>query len=98
MQERGLEAKTIETFALGFALDSWDACRTHFGGQGYDDDDLLQAGLLSENPEKGTRYDRFRNRLMFPIRDASGQVVGFGARTLEKDGIPKYLNSPQTDR
>ncbi len=97
VQERGLEAKTIETFALGFALDSWDACRTHFGGQGYDDDDLLQAGLLSENPEKGTRYDRFRNRLMFPIRDASGQVVGFGARTLEKDGIPKYLNSPQTD-
>ncbi|MFW6069084.1 MAG: DNA primase [Chloroflexota bacterium] len=97
VQERSLEAKTIEAFALGFALDSWDACRTHFGGQGYDDDDLLQAGLLSENPEKDTRYDRFRNRLMFPIRDASGQVVGFGARTLEKDGIPKYLNSPQTD-
>lgn len=97
VQERGLEAKTIEAFSLGFALDSWDACRTHFGGQGYDDDDLLRAGLLTENPEKGTRYDRFRNRLIFPIRDAGGQVVGFGARTLEADGIPKYLNSPQTD-
>lgn len=97
VQERGLEEKTVEAFALGFALDSWDACRTHFSGQGYDDDDLLQAGLLTENPEKGTRYDRFRNRLMFPIRDAGGQVVGFGARTLEADGIPKYLNSPQTD-
>lgn len=96
VQERGLEARTSEAFAIGFALDSWDACRTHFNSQGYHDDDLLQAGLLTENPEKGTRYDRFRNRLMIPIRDASGQVVGFGARTLEKDGIPKYLNSPQT--
>ncbi|HZD11599.1 MAG TPA: DNA primase [Candidatus Binatia bacterium] len=96
LQERGLEAPTLEAFAIGFALDSWDACRTHFNGQGYEDEDLLQAGMLSENPEKGTRYDRFRNRLMIPIRDVSGRIVGFGARTLEKDGIPKYLNSPQT--
>ncbi|MCP4427611.1 MAG: toprim domain-containing protein, partial [Chloroflexi bacterium] len=50
----------------------------------------------TENPDKGTRYDRFRNRLMIPIRDVNGRIVGFGARTLEKDGIPKYLNSPQT--
>ena len=55
-----------------------------------------QLVCLSDNPEKGTRYDRFRNRLMIPIRDVDGRVVGFGARTLEKDGIPKYLNSPQT--
>ncbi|HSM58770.1 MAG TPA: DNA primase [Candidatus Sulfomarinibacteraceae bacterium] len=94
--QRALEDETLDTFRIGYALDSWDACRTHFNGQGYDDDDLVQAGLLSENLEKGTRYDRFRNRLMFPIRDAQGRVVGFGARTLEKDGIPKYLNSPQT--
>jgi DNA primase len=52
--------------------------------------------LLTENLDKGTRYDRFRNRLMIPIRDGNGRVVGFGARTLEKDGIPKYLNSPQS--
>ena len=96
VHERGLEAETLEIFGVGFALASWDACRTHFNGQGYDDDVLLQVGLLTENPEKGTRYDRFRNRLMIPIRDVSGRVVGFGARTLEKDGIPKYLNSPQT--
>lgn len=94
--QRGLTAETLATFQLGFALDSWDACRSHFTAQGYSDEDLLQAGLLTDNPEKGTRYDRFRNRLMFAIRNVEGQVVGFGARTLEKDGIPKYLNSPQT--
>ncbi len=94
---RGLSEESIEQFALGFALDSWDACRSHFNMQGYSDQELLAAGLLTENPDKGTKYDRFRNRLMIPIRDVDGRIVGFGARTLEKDGIPKYLNSPQTD-
>jgi DNA primase len=93
---RGLTAETIADFRLGFALDGWDNCRTHFTAQGYNDDELLRAGLLTENPEKGSRYDRFRNRLMIPIRDLNGRVAGFGARTLERDGIPKYLNSPQT--
>ncbi len=96
VQKRGLTEQTVETFQIGFALNSWDACRAHFNGQGYTDEDLLAAGLLTENPEKGTRYDRFRNRLLIPIRDVDGRTVGFGARTLEKDGIPKYLNSPQT--
>jgi DNA primase len=95
--ERGLAQETVETFRIGYALDSWDACRSHFSTQGYDDSDLLGAGLLTENEEKGARYDRFRNRLMIPICDASGRVVGFGARTLDPDGLPKYLNSPQTD-
>ncbi len=94
--DRGINEETISTFRIGFALNSWEACRTHFNDQGYGDDELLQVGLLTENPERGTRYDRFRNRLMIPIRDIDGRVVGFGARTLEKDGIPKYLNSPQT--
>jgi DNA primase len=93
---RGLSEETAAAFAIGFALDSWDACRTHFTAQGYSDQELLEAGLLTENPDKGTRYDRFRNRLMIPIRDSDGRIVGFGARTLEKEGIPKYLNSPQT--
>lgn len=97
IEERGLEEGAVEAFRLGYSLDSWDACRTHFNDQGYSDDDLVAAGLLTENPERNTRYDRFRNRLMFPIRDASGTVVGFGARTLDPDGVPKYLNSPQTD-
>jgi DNA primase len=94
---RSLNEETIAHFAIGFALDSWDACRSHFNMQGYTDQELLAAGLLTENVDKGSRYDRFRNRLMIPIRDLDGRIVGFGARTLEKDGIPKYLNSPQTD-
>ncbi len=96
VSERRLNEETIGAFRLGFALNSWEACRTHFNDQGYGDDELLKVGLLTENPERGTRYDRFRNRLMIPIRDVDNRVVGFGARTLEKDGIPKYLNSPQT--
>jgi DNA primase len=94
--KRGLTEETLATFRIGFALDSWEACRNHFSAQGYDDDDLLDAGLLTAHEEKGTRYDRFRNRLMIPITDVSGRIVGFGARTLDPDGIPKYLNSPQT--
>ncbi len=97
VRSRGLYKRTVEQFKLGFSLDSFDACRAHFEGQGYSNYDLLDAGLLTENEEKQRTYDRFRNRLMFPIWDAKGKVVGFGARTLEKDGVPKYLNSPQTD-
>lgn len=93
---RHLSEETVTHFRLGFALDAWDQCRTHFTAQGYSDDELLSAGLLTENPDKGTRYDRFRNRLMIPIRDSNGRTVGFGARSLDPDGIPKYLNSPQS--
>ncbi len=93
---RGFNEETVSQYRLGFALDSWDASRNHFNMQGYGDDDLINTGLLTVNEEKGTRYDRFRNRLMIPIRDANGRMVGFGARTLDPEGIPKYLNSPQT--
>ncbi|MCA9988407.1 MAG: DNA primase [Anaerolineales bacterium] len=94
---RDLNEATLSFFKLGYALNSWDACRDHFLAQGYTQEELLQVGLLSRNDERGTVYDRFRDRLIFPIRDLDGKVVGFGARTLAKDGIPKYLNSPQTD-
>lgn len=96
VQGRALTEATISAFKLGYALDSWDACRTHFNAQGYTDQELIEVGLLTENEEKGSRYDRFRSRLMIPIRDGDGRTVGFGARTLDKDGLPKYLNSPQT--
>jgi DNA primase len=96
VSERGLSHDTLATFNIGFALDSWDACRKHFSMQGYSDEELTNTGLLTVNKEKGTSYDRFRNRLMIPIHDASGRMVGFGARTLDPDGLPKYLNSPQT--
>jgi DNA primase len=94
--ERALNDDTVAAFRLGFALDSWDAARTHFTAQGYGEDELMAAGLLTEHEERHTRYDRFRGRLMIPIRDLDGRVVGFGARTLDPDGVPKYLNSPQT--
>lgn len=94
--ERALTDETVAAFRLGFALDSWDALKTHFTAQGYSEEELLAAGLLTEHEERRTRYDRFRARLVIPIRDPEGAVVGFGARTLDPDGIPKYLNSPQT--
>jgi DNA primase len=94
--ERALAEETVEAFRLGFALDAWDAAKTHFTAQGYSEAELLAAGLLTEHEERHTRYDRFRGRLMIPIRDLDGRVVGFGARTLDPDGVPKYLNSPQT--
>jgi DNA primase catalytic core len=93
---RALTDDTVAAFRLGFALDSWDAQKTHFTAQGYSEEELMAVGLLTEHEERHTRYDRFRGRLMIPIRDLDGRVVGFGARTLDPDGVPKYLNSPQT--
>ena len=93
---RALADETVAAYRLGFALDSWDAAKTHFTGQGYSEEELMGVGLLTEHEERHTRYDRFRGRLMIPIRDLDGRVVGFGARTLDPDGVPKYLNSPQT--
>jgi DNA primase len=69
---------------------------THFTGRGYTVDEIKEAGLLSENPEKERVYDRFRNRIMIPIRDAQGRMAGFGARILDPNDVPKFLNSPQT--
>lgn len=96
VEKRGLTEETVATFGLGFALDSWSSCRDHFMDQGYTVQELLHVGLLTEHPEKHSTYDRFRGRLMVPIRDPDGRTVGFGARTLDPAGLPKYLNSPQT--
>ncbi len=92
---RGLSDATIEAFGLGYAPDSYDALSTHLQSIGYSPDELTDAGLMSEN-EGGKRYDRFRHRLIFPIRDSSGRMAGFGARALRDQDNPKYLNSPQT--
>ncbi len=92
---RGLSPETVERFQLGYSLPRWEGLRDHLVGQGFTVDELEEAGLLIRR-EDGTTYDRFRGRLMIPIRDARGRVVGFGARTLEPDGVPKYINSPRT--
>jgi DNA primase, catalytic core len=91
--ERGLDSDAIRDFQIGFAPDSWDAVASHLRGKGYTDAELVEAGLLVQG-ERGP-YDRFRARLMFPIRDSRGKVVGFGGRAFG-DAQPKYLNSPQS--
>jgi DNA primase len=100
VQGRGIDAKTTANFALGYGPDSWDALLNRFGGQEDDRRRLFQVGLIIERDTRGGEraagfYDRFRDRLMFPIRDSRGRVIGFGGRVLDK-GEPKYLNSPET--
>ncbi len=92
---RKLTDETIEIFGLGYAPRSWDATRNYFTGKGFSEEDLLACGLVSARDTGGV-YDRFRHRLVIPIRDARGRMTGFGARTLDPEDVPKYLNSPQT--
>ena len=96
LHNRQLTDETIESFGLGYAPNSWDAATNHFKTKGYTEKDLREVGLVSDRDSGGV-YDRFRHRMMIPIRDRGGRMTGFGARTLDPDGVPKYLNSPQTD-
>lgn len=93
VQKRGIDRATAEAFLLGFSPASWEATLDHLRGRGYTDAEILAAGLVVEG-ERGL-HDRFRNRLMFPIRDLRGRFVGLGARALD-DSLPKYLNTSQT--
>ncbi|NMB69147.1 MAG: DNA primase [Chloroflexi bacterium] len=96
LSKRGLTQETIEAFGLGYAPDGWEIAQQYFLGKGYSGAELLQAGLATERQEREGSYDRFRNRIMFPIRDAMGHMAGFGARILDPNDVPKFLNSPQT--
>ena len=91
---RGIDGKTAKHYALGFAKDSWDDVLNSFGKTDKDRKQLLACGLLIKKDDGGY-YDRFRNRVMFPIRNNRGEVVGFGGRVIT-DEEPKYLNSPET--
>lgn len=95
VEARGLTDETVVRFELGYSPPGWERTYTHFTDQGSRVEDLLEAGLVIER-EGGGAYDRFRDRLMIPIRDGRGRVIGFGARTLDPDDVPKYLNSPRT--
>ena len=111
IQSRGISAESVMSFSLGYAPDSWDGLSKYLLGQGYTEYELEQAGLVRAREmgkalvasgmsavgrEQGSGvYDYFRNRIIFPIRDVRGRVIGFGGRALG-DNHPKYLNSPQT--
>ena len=94
LKNRGIEGTSAGRFALGFAPDSWNALLERLGSDEKAVERLIRAGLVARN-EQGRTYDRFRNRIMFPIRDGRGRVIGFGGRLIES-GEPKYLNSPDT--
>ena len=103
LKERGLNLSTIQTFELGYSLDSWDDLMKAGETAGYDKKYLEKTGLTviktdDQGKDTGRRYDRFRGRVMFPIHNISGRVVGFGARTLKRDDkMAKYLNSPESE-
>lgn len=95
LTQRGLSEEVIKHFSIGFAPAGWDNALKRFGRNPDDRQSLIDAGMLVTN-DQGRSYDRFRERVMFPIHDKRGRVIGFGGRVLG-DGMPKYLNSPETD-
>ncbi|MEE4088095.1 DNA primase [Pseudomonas viridiflava] len=95
LKGRGLSGEIARDFGLGFAPPGWDNLYKHLSSDTLQQKVMIDAGLLIENAETGKRYDRFRDRVMFPIRDSRGRVIAFGGRVLGDDK-PKYLNSPET--
>ncbi len=95
LRKRGLDDKTIKKFGLGYSQKSWNELMNYLLSKGYDKQDLVQCGLVNHKAEGNKYYDRFRNRVMFPIFDYRGNVIGFGGRVLD-DSLPKYLNSPDS--
>ncbi len=93
MKNRGIEDSILKKFGIGFADGEWDSLYKYFKEKGIDEEILLELGLISKG-QKGKYYDKFRNRVIFPIISTSGKVIGFGGRIIDK-GEPKYLNSPE---
>ncbi|GIC78250.1 DNA primase [Moritella sp. F3] len=95
LKQRGLSADVIAKYGIGYAAPGWDNVLKRFGRDKHTEEQLLTTGVLIENEGQSRRYDRFRERVMFPIRDKRGRVIGYGGRVLG-DEKPKYLNSPET--
>ena len=95
LSERGLDTNLIKEYQLGYANSKWNELHNFLINKGYDDDTLLELGLIKKN-EEGNIYDAFRNRIIYPIFSVSGRVIAFGGRTLEKDIPMKYVNSQDT--
>jgi DNA primase len=96
LADRGLDAATQVRFGLGYAPADRFALKEHLGGQGVPVEDMVEAGLLVSGEDNRLPFDRFRDRVMFPISDLAGRIVAFGGRALDKDVPAKYLNSPET--
>jgi len=94
VEKRGYSQQTVTDFTLGYALNEWEALKKYLIEKEFEEQDLVTGGLLYQN-EDGRTTDRFRGKVIIPIRDARGRVTGFGARVLD-DSLPKYVNSPQT--
>lgn len=94
MISRGISVDTIKKFGIGYADESWDGLLNHMKSRGIDEGILMSLGLVSKSGDR--YYDKFRNRVMFPIINSRGKVIGFGGRILG-DGMPKYLNSPESE-
>jgi len=95
LKQRGLTGHIAKTYDVGMAPPGWNNLMAHLAKDSTEEKALIEAGLVVENEDSGKRYDRFRDRIMFPIRDSRGRVIGFGGRVLGDDK-PKYLNSPET--
>lgn len=93
--KRGIREKTIEDFRLGFSLPAWEGLLTDLGKKGYSPEVLREAGLIVPRESGKGYYDRFRGRIIFPIHNIEGDVIGFGGRVMD-DSLPKYINSPET--
>ena len=94
---RGMSKSILTTFGVGYAPESWDAMVKAMRAKGYTDQELIDSGLVTKSQKNENLFDRFRDRLMFPIIDVRGNVIGFGGRTLKSDAdVAKYLNSPET--
>jgi len=96
LARRGLDQETIEKFQLGFALDQWNNVEDHLLRKGLSQEYLKSSGLIKRNDRRNTYYDLFRARIMFPIHNQNGSIIGFGGRVLD-DSLPKYLNTPDTE-
>ncbi len=95
LKERGLSKGTIIKFGLGFALNEWSSLKEHLNKKGYSNEEILKSNLIVKT-RNGSFCDKFRNRVIFPIIDLKGDVIAFGARSLSKENLPKYLNSADT--
>lgn len=94
MKNRGIQPNILKKFGIGYADEQWDSLYKYLKNQGVDEKIMLELGLISQS--KGKCYDRFRNRVIFPIINTSGKVIGFGGRAISSEDNPKYLNSPES--